>query len=788
MATLTSPGVSVFVNDQSIVSEPAPTTIPLVVIATRSNKLTPDGTGVALGTAEANKLRLFTSARELREAYGNPVFVTSAGEPVHGQETNEYGLAAVDAFLNLSNRAFVLRADVDLGQLLPQRNEPVLPPADGTYWMKSDTVVGGIFRYNGSAWDAVPFRVYTIAPTGADGTNGDWCFDYSTSNGTMKYKEGGNWRVATTANLQADFGGTVDFFVQGVSPVSPSTGDIWYKTTASGGGSNLRITRFRAIDGVWVTSAILRQTSMPLPNQNTLWEDLSALTTTGARPIYIGTGAQWIPLPLIVQQNAPIAEPAIGTLWYDDTISDFALYVEGTDLGRGNEWVPITTTTVSNPTASQKVISGSAPQFPNEGAIWVDISTPEALDNFPVIKRWQSTQWVDISDSVTIRDTDPDATAVLNGTYWLNTSEYLTRNTVKRYDPSYTAVKVVLQGPVYTVVTEEGNHWAPYAGTQFGRRAVRDFVVEKLQAALNSNDDIRAEDIYFQLIAVPGYPELYDEMVRLNADNEEVSFGIADTPKYMTPSGISVGREVTVREWITNANNVSATGEQGFAATPSPYMGFWYPWGLSSNVDGEDVFVPPSHAILRTMAYNDTVAAPWFPPAGYTRGRVDVFTSVGYLNNEDEYTPLRLRRSQRDIMYENRINPIAFMPNRGLVVFGQKTMSPVASAMDRVNVVRLIAKMKYDLRRLLEPFLFEINDPITRRSAQLVTERYLGALKSLRALYDSAVRCNEENNTPERIDRNELWVDVAIKPAKAIEFIYVPITVAATGDSLTFFS
>jgi len=101
-------------------------------------------------------------------------------------------------------------------------------------------------------------------------------------------------------------------------------------------------------------------------------------------------------------------------------------------------------------------------------------------------------------------------------------------------------------------------------------------------------------------------------------------------------------------------------------------------------------------------------------------------------------------------------------------------------------VVRLIAKMKYDLARLLEPFLFEINDPVTRRSAQVSTERYLAGLKSLRALFDYAVRCDESNNTGARIDRNELWVDVAIQPAKAIEFIYVPITILNTGEDFPF--
>lgn len=783
MPTLTSPGVSVFVNDQSIYSEPTPTTIPLIVFATRKNKKNSSGI-TAIGTTEANKFRQISSQRELLQYYGNPVFVSSKGEPVHGHETNEYGLFATWSFLAGSNRAYVIRADVDTGQLVPSKSEPTLPPPDGTHWMKKNDVVGGIFKYNGSNWIAVPFKVYTTTPTNADGVNGDFAFDYSTLNGRIMFKDGGSWKAATNTNLVTAYGATSNIVAQGTSPLSPTLNQIWYKTTSSVGGSNLKLTKFRAVDNAWVTMPIVRQSVVPVPNNGTIWEDLTNIATTGNRPLYIGTGVSFIALPVIIQDVSPVTEPEAGTLWYDDTLTDFALYLEGTDLGRGNEWVPILTTTVLNPTATEKVISASAPQFPNEGAIWVDVSSPEKLDNYPVIKRWQGAQWIDITDSVLITDVDPNASVVVNGTYWLNIGEAKTRNTVKLYDRTYQAVTVKNVLGVYQVVAEANNYWRPNSGSLFGRRAVRDIIVEKMQAAFNTNEDARDDSTYYQLMACPGYPELYDEMNTLNADQEEVSFVVADTPKYMIPSGIPSGREVTAREWVTNANNVAATGERGFASAGSPYAGFWYPWGITSNLDGEDVFVPPSHMALRVLSYSDSVAAPWFPPAGFTRGRVINASSVGYLNNNDVYTPIRLHRKQRDILYENKLNPFAFIPNRGLTAFGQKTFSPISSAMDRINVARLVAKMKYDLRRLLEPFLFEINDAITRRSAKIVTERYLSGLKALRALYDYGVRCDENNNTGERIDRNELWVDVFIKPARSIEFIYVPITLLNTGDQI----
>ena len=171
---MTSASVTVTVNDQSIYAEPNPQTIPLFVIATRTNKITPDGAGTAAGTTESNKLRVVTSQRELLNNYGNPVFITADGDPVFGDETNEYGELAAWTFLGQGSRAYIIRADVDLGQLVQTEVEPVLPPPNNTFWIDQDAVVGGIFTLVGAAWTVVPFSVYTTAPTASDGADGDW--------------------------------------------------------------------------------------------------------------------------------------------------------------------------------------------------------------------------------------------------------------------------------------------------------------------------------------------------------------------------------------------------------------------------------------------------------------------------------------------------------------------------------------------------------------------------------------------------------------------------------------
>jgi phage tail sheath protein FI len=226
-------------------------------------------------------------------------------------------------------------------------------------------------------------------------------------------------------------------------------------------------------------------------------------------------------------------------------------------------------------------------------------------------------------------------------------------------------------------------------------------------------------------------------------------------------------------------------GEDG-VITNSNTAAAYYPSAITSDLDGNDVVVPPSHVVLRTYAYNDQVAYPWFAPAGLTRGVVTNATNVGYLNSEGEFIPVALTNGQRDVLYGdgNRMgmNPIARFPGQGLFVFGQRTMQSYSSALDRVNVSRLIAYLRERFDPLARPFIFEPNDKITRANAKQVFDSFMSELMAKRAVYDYIVVCDETNNTPARIDKNELWIDVAIEPVKAAEFIYIPIRVVNTGE------
>jgi phage tail sheath protein FI len=133
-------------------------------------------------------------------------------------------------------------------------------------------------------------------------------------------------------------------------------------------------------------------------------------------------------------------------------------------------------------------------------------------------------------------------------------------------------------------------------------------------------------------------------------------------------------------------------------------------------------------------------------------------------------------------LYNVKVNPITFFNGVGLVNYGQKTLSSGASALDRINVARLVIYLRTQLNKLAKPFVFEPNDKLTRDEIRQAVESLLLELVGLRAIYDYAVVCDETNNTPARIDRNELYVDIAIEPVKAIEFIYIPLRLKNTGE------
>jgi phage tail sheath protein FI len=184
---------------------------------------------------------------------------------------------------------------------------------------------------------------------------------------------------------------------------------------------------------------------------------------------------------------------------------------------------------------------------------------------------------------------------------------------------------------------------------------------------------------------------------------------------------------------------------------------------------------------LYQYAYNDNISYQWFAPAGLTRGVVQNASAVGYITTEEEFKAVALTQGQRDSMYSNKMNPIATYPSEGVVFWGQKSLHSTTSALDRVNVARLVAYLRERFDEISRPFLFEPNDTPTRARITSVFEGFMSDILAKRGVTDFAIVCDESNNTAARIDRNELYVDVAIAPTKSTEFIYIPIRIVNTG-------
>ncbi len=308
--------------------------------------------------------------------------------------------------------------------------------------------------------------------------------------------------------------------------------------------------------------------------------------------------------------------------------------------------------------------------------------------------------------------------------------------------------------------------------------ARRTAIVTALQSSVNSNTEIRSVAFEYNLILAPGYHEVADELVALSVDIESEAFVIADTP-------LDLDTTATVAWAGTSARQ------------RSPSVAYYYPHSLASNLDGVNVVAAASGTALRTYAFSDNSSELWFAPAGTRRGLVSGVSQVGFVGASTLASPTsstltnvfvetNLNNGQRDDLYKyfTNINPIVFFPGRGIVIWGQKTSSSDVSARDRVNVERLIAFVRRSLRKSLLSFVFEPNDALTRDSVKAAVDNFLGDLIVKRGLFDFATVVDESNNTPDRIDRSELWVDVALQPVKAAEFIFIPIRIVATGTEI----
>ena len=540
--------------------------------------------------------------------------------------------------------------------------------------------------------------------------------------------------------------------------------------------------------------------------------------------------SNWVSSPTFTYTAAgspPEINPADGTYWYysDATTADIMIQNNGAWMGYQNvsndvRGYDLTLTNAAGPifsTTAPTTQTNAAASPLSYGDLWINTGD---LENYPVISRWENVngqdQWIQISnaDQTTINGilfadarwapngttnpiTDP-IPPIATGSTPLITSDYLdldapnpllypegmllwnTRRSgfnVKSFQVNYFNAT---DYPYPDTLPSQTNAWVTASGNRadgvanMGRHAQRAIIVKALKAAIDSSTQLREQQAQYNLIACPQYPELAPNMVVLNNDRGDTAFNVVDTPLRLTPAEVVA--------WATNNSGLGQPYGDGNLASGDAYSAAFYPSCTTSDLTGNVVVTAPSHMMIRTIIRSDAVAYPWFAPAGLRRGVIDNALQIGYLDAlNGQFTPLGVNQGLRDILYQNDVNPITFIPGTGIVNFGNHTLQGTATALDRINVARLVAYLRGRLEIIGNQYLFEPNDTITRSSIAAQITSLMVDLVGKRALYDYLVVCDQTNNTPATIDANELFVDIAIEPVKAVEFIYIPMRIQNTG-------
>lgn len=270
-----------------------------------------------------------------------------------------------------------------------------------------------------------------------------------------------------------------------------------------------------------------------------------------------------------------------------------------------------------------------------------------------------------------------------------------------------------------------------------------------------------ADEFDINMIVTPGatiadHPSIINKAIEVAEDRGD-AFVVADPVK----QGQSV------------AAAIAAVADSGI---DSNYVGTYWPWVkiLDTNKN-KPVWVPPSVVVPGVMAFNDTVAYEWFAPAGLNRGGITEATDI----------ELKLNQATRNDLYENKINAIATFPNQGVCIWGQKTLQAKPSALDRINVRRLLITLKKYIASSTRYLVFENNTTATRQRFLNIVNPYLETVKARQGLYAFRVVMDETNNTPDVIDRNIMYGEIFIQPAKAAEFIILDFNILPTGASFT---
>jgi phage tail sheath protein FI len=285
------------------------------------------------------------------------------------------------------------------------------------------------------------------------------------------------------------------------------------------------------------------------------------------------------------------------------------------------------------------------------------------------------------------------------------------------------------------------------------------------------------EDYEYNIACMPGIttPGLTKKLVDI-CETRADALAIIDLEDVYTPTTEETKTNVTDR--YGNVRNV--TTKLMDRQLNSSYGCCYYPWvQIQDSATGINMFAPPSIVALGTMGSSEAVSEPWFAPAGFNRGGLtDGAAGIPVIGITEKLTA-----KNRDKLYEANINPIASFPAEGIVVFGQKTLQITPSALDRINVRRLLIFVKKAVSRFSAKVLFDQNVQVTWNRFLGMVEPFLKSVQTRLGLSDFRITLDSTTTTPDLIDRNIMYAKIYLKPARAIEFIVVDFVITSSGAS-----
>lgn len=774
--TLISPGVETSIIDESLFVANTASLVPLFFIATQDEKILSNGQR-AEGTFEHSRVRSITSLRESINLYGEPRFMSdTAGNQFHGDARNETGLFALNQYLGLGSNAYVVRANVNLNDNLDDIE---------------------------NQWEVKGFEAAQIL----NNLVNNYINSVNTTNGLAQNGLSvlADKKIGLTVGsnqTHAEFNGTAPFgsYNAGSGYVVNDVIDLLDQATNTPSGDQVRVTEVDGVGGVTgfittavdggrsVLSTVVHGSATNLNGDVSAGTGFSLSFDTANVSDYMQTeadfvgafegGASFVVGDMLTMSNGAsvkvlstgstgdVIKFAITNIGSFVTAGEAVTFVSGSVAGTGFSFTP----DADNITQLKSTVSVTELTTLARDAAKYLFDAELGAYSF---QRLEEDFFNDKSDSP-LQVFGGGFTAAPTGTYI--GFDGLADNPVPAtaVDGEYTpqeaenlfnfAVNDFMATQVFLSKTSLGANDA----------ARRVSIVTALQAAVAGNTDVRSEAFRFNVIACPGYPEVVDELLALSADAKSEAMVVGDTPCNLSPDGITN----PTNGWGLSSGRANSTD-----------VAYYYPWTLATNLDGNNVLAAPSGAAIRQFAYNDNASALWFAPAGVNRGLVTGVTDVGYadgvLGGATKFTPVALNEGQRDALYQDvpsgRINPIVFLPGRGITILGQKTSSPTTSALDRINVVRLVMHVRRQLRISSFGYLFEPNDQNTRTQVKAIADNFLGTILSGRGIVDYLTVCDSSNNPPDVVDRSELILDVLIKPTKAVEFISIPIRIVSQG-------